>query len=54
MAPDSVNHPTVQQEQRVRPRAALETAGTLLVLTSVAIGVLMIRFMLVLAHTVLQ
>jgi hypothetical protein len=38
----------------VQPRAALGAAGTLLVLMGVAIGVLMIRFILVFAHTVLQ
>ena len=54
MAPNSVNHATVRHELRVRPRAALGAAGTLLVLMGVAIGVLMIRFILVLAHTVLQ
>ena len=54
MAPNSVNHATVRHEQRVRPRAALGAAGTLLVLMGVAIGVLMIRFILVLAHTFLQ
>ena len=54
MAPNSINDATVRHERRMRPRAALGAAGTLLVLMAVAIGVLMIRFILVLAHPVLQ
>jgi hypothetical protein len=54
MAPSPVNHSILPHERRVRPRAALGAAGTLLVLMGVAIGVLMIRFILVFSHTVLQ
>lgn len=54
MAPNSINDATVRHERRMRPRAALGAAGTLLVLMGVAIGVLAIRFILVFAHTVLQ
>ena len=48
--PDSI----FPQGQRTRPRARLGGIGTLLALTGVAIGVLTIRFFLVLAHTVLH
>jgi hypothetical protein len=54
MAPSSVTHSTVLYERRMRPRAGLGAAGTLLVLMGVGIGVLTIRFILVFAHTVLQ
>ena len=54
VAPRSVNNLIVLHEQRVRTRAALGVPGTLLVLIGVAIGVLTVRFILVLAHTVLQ
>ena len=53
MASSSVDHSTVPHNRRMRPRAALGTTGTLLVLMSVAIGVLTIRFILVFTHTVL-
>ena len=42
------------ERQRTRSRGALGVIGTLLVLMGVAMGVLTIRFMLVVAHTVLQ
>jgi hypothetical protein len=48
--PDSI----FPQGQRTRPRARLGGIGTLLALTGVAIGVLTIRFFLVLAHTFLH
>jgi hypothetical protein len=54
MAPSSVTHLTVPYERRMRPRAGLGAAGTLLVLMGVGIGVLTLRFILVLVHTVLQ
>lgn len=53
-APGSVTGSTVSNQPRTRPRAALGSIGTLLVLMGVAIGVLTIRFILVFAHTVLQ
>jgi hypothetical protein len=49
-----VTHSIFPHPQRVRPRARLGGIGTLLVLMGVAIGVLTIRFFLVLAHTVLH
>jgi len=46
-------HSIFLQPQRVRPRAGPGAIGTLLVLMGVAMGVLILRFILVLAHTVL-
>ena len=53
-APSSVTHSIFPRGQPVRPRAALGSIGTLLVLMGVGIGVLTIRFILVVAHTALQ
>jgi hypothetical protein len=53
MTPSPVSHSILPHQQRVQPRAALGAAGTLLALMGIAIGVLMIRFILVLAHAVL-
>jgi hypothetical protein len=54
MVSGSVTRSIFPQEQRTRPRARLGGIGTLLALMGVAIGVLTIRFFLVLAHTVLH
>jgi len=54
MAPSAVTHSFFLHRQRVRPRAGLGAIGMLLVLMSVGIGVLTIRFILVFARTVLQ
>jgi hypothetical protein len=54
MVSDSVPHSIFPHGQRTRPRARLGGIGTLLALTGVAMGVLTIRFFLVLAHTVLH
>ena len=55
MASSPVNRANLAHErQRPRPRAALGAIGTALVLMGVAMGVLIIRFVLVVAHTVLQ
>jgi hypothetical protein len=52
-ASSPVTHSIFPDQHRVRPRAGLGSIGTLLVLMGVGIGVLIIRFILVLAHTVL-
>jgi hypothetical protein len=52
-ASSPVTYSIFPHPQRVRPRAGLGAIGTLLVLMGVAMGVLTIRFILVLAHTVL-
>jgi hypothetical protein len=54
MASSQVAHLIFPHPQRARPRAPLGSIGTLLVLMGVGIGVLTIRFILLLAHTVLQ
>jgi hypothetical protein len=54
MASSPVSHSIFPHQQRVRPRAGLGSIGTVLVLMGVGIGVLIIRFILVFAHTVLQ
>ena len=54
MASNWPNLSATRHEQRVRPRAAFGVIGTLLVLMGVAMGVLTIRFILVVAHTALQ
>jgi hypothetical protein len=53
-APSAVVHSTALQERPARPRATLRVIGTVLVLMSVGMGVLTIRFILVVAHTLLQ
>ena len=53
-ASGSLTHSIFPRRQPVRPRASLGSIGTLLVLMGFGIGVLMIRFILVVAHTVLQ
>jgi hypothetical protein len=53
MAPSSIANLAYEQ-QRTRPRAAPGAIGTVLVLMGVAMGVLMVRFILVFVHTVLQ
>jgi hypothetical protein len=53
MASSPSTHSIFLHRQPV-PRARLGAIGTLLVLMGVAMGVLTIRFILVLAHTVLQ
>jgi hypothetical protein len=54
MAPNWSNRRAALHQRRVRRRAALGVIGTVLVLMGVAMGVLTIRFILVVAHTVLQ
>ena len=54
MAPSWVNHATVRHELRTRQRVALGVAGTLLVLMGIAIGVLTLRFALVVAYGLLR
>jgi len=54
MVSSAVTHSIFPHQRRVRPRAALGVLGTLLVLMGVAMGVLTIRFILVVAHTLLQ
>ena len=54
MGSSPVTHSIFLHRQRVRPRVGLGAIGTLLVLMGVAMGVLTIRFILVLVHTVLQ
>jgi hypothetical protein len=49
-----VTHSIISHRRRGRPRTALGSIGTLLVLMGVGMGVLTIRFILVFAHTVLQ
>jgi hypothetical protein len=54
MSSSPVIHSIISHRRRGRPRTALGSIGTLLVLMGVGIGVLTIRFILVFAHTVLQ
>ena len=54
MAISSVNYSTLPHEQRARPPGGLGAVGTALVLMGVAMGVLTIRFILIVAHTFLQ
>ena len=54
MASSPATHSIISHRGRGRPRAALGSIGTLLVLMGVGIGVLTIRFIIVFAHTVLQ
>jgi hypothetical protein len=53
IASSRVSH-SIPHLQRVRPRPGLGSIGTVLVLMGVGMGVLIIRFILVFAHTVLQ
>jgi hypothetical protein len=52
-APSSENHTISASGQPGRSRIAVEIGGTLLVLMLIALGVLALRFVLVLAHGVL-
>jgi hypothetical protein len=52
-APSSENHAISASRQPGRSRIAVEIGGTLLVLMLIALGVLALRFVLVLAHGVL-
>jgi hypothetical protein len=54
VASSPVSHSIFPHKQRVRPRAGLGSIGTVLVLMGVGISVLIIRFILVLVHTMLQ
>jgi hypothetical protein len=54
MVSGSVTHSIFPRGQQTRPRARLGGIGTLLALVGVALGVLTVRFFLVLAHTVLH
>jgi hypothetical protein len=54
MVPSPVTHSIFLHRQRVQPRAGLGAIGTLLVLIGVGMGVLILRFILILAHTTLR
>ncbi len=52
--PNPVSRATLGERQQGTWRSALEVAGVFLVLMGIAVGILMLRFALVLSHGVLH
>jgi hypothetical protein len=52
--PNPVSRATLGERQQSTWRSALEVAGVFLVLMGIAVGILMLRFALVLSHGVLH
>ena len=50
----SVNHAIIAHRHSTWHRAVLDTVGTFLVLTGIAVGILTLRFALVLIHGVMH